>query len=208
MFEIGKRFKPDPALKKVYGTYLSLASVPPLIVAVVLPLAVSIYEPQLWREAWLFTLIPLIVVLACVGFAAYWISKYYDSIWFTLEKDEVVVERGVWWKMRHVVPYSRVMAVDTIQGPISRRFGLGSVYIYTAGYTGAAGGTAGPGTRGAEAVIWGVRNFNELRDVIISMVRGRPLLGAPEAVTRDVGLEILEELRRIRKAIEERRPAL
>jgi len=39
-------------------------------------------------------------------------------------------------------------------------------------------------------------------------VRGRPLLGAPEAVTRDVGLEILEELRRIRKAIEERRPAL
>jgi len=200
--KIGEKFKPHPNLKKVYGVYLLLAGVPVLIVLAILPLAMFIFEPQLWCEAWPFTLIPLIVALIAVGFVAYWIPKYYDSIWFVLEKDEVVVERGVWWRMKHVVPYSRVMSVDVIQGPISRRFGIGSVYVYTAGYTGPAGGTAGPGTRSAEATIWGIPNFTEVRDTIISMVRGRPLFGAPEAATRDVGSEILEELRKIRKALE------
>lgn len=185
-------------MKKVYGTYLLLAAIPVLIATVPPIWAVFVFEPQIWRATWPFTFIPLIIVLTVFGFAAYWIQKYYDSIWFTLEKDEVVVERGVWWKMRHVVPYSRVMSVDIIQGPISRGFGVGSVHVHTAGYTGPAGGTAGPGTRGAEAVIWGVTNFTEIRDAIISMVRGRPLFTAAP----DVGSELLEELRRIREILE------
>ncbi|MCS7114448.1 MAG: PH domain-containing protein [Candidatus Bathyarchaeota archaeon] len=157
-------------------------------------LAVFIFEPQIWRSAWPFTFIPLLGALAVFGFVAYWIPKYYDSIWYFLANDEVLVERGVWWKMKHVVPYSRVMSVDIIQGLLSRRFSLGSVHVHTAGYTGPAGGTAGPGTRGAEATIWGISNFTEIRDMIISIVRGRSLFGAPE--TRDMGLEILEELRK------------
>jgi hypothetical protein len=92
------------------------------------------------------------------------------------------------------------MSVDVIQGPISRHFGIGSVHVYTAGYTGPHGGTTGPGVRGAEACIWGVPNFVEIRDKIIEFVRGRPLLGAPGAP--GFGSEILEELRRIRKAVE------
>ena len=200
--KIGERFKPHPNLKKVYGVYLLLVSVPILVAAVIPPLAVFMFEPRLWREVWVFTFIPLIVALAAIGFVAYWIPKYYDSISYALEKDEVAVERGVWWKMKQVVPYSRVMSVDVIQGPISRRFGIGSVHVHTAGYTGPAGGSAGPGTRGAEATIWGIPNFTEVRDTMISVVRGRPLFGAPETITREIELEILEELKKIRKAIE------
>jgi len=200
--KIGEKFKPHPNLKKVYGVYLLFVAVPVLVATAIPPLAVFTFEPQLWREVWVFTFIPLIVALAVIGFVTYWIPKYYDSISYVLEKDEVVVERGVWWKMKHVVPYSRVMSVDVIQGPISRRFGIGSVHVHTAGYTGSAGGTAGPGTRGAEATIWGIPNFIEIRDTIISLVRVRPIFGAPETITRDIGSEILEELRKIRKAIE------
>lgn len=157
--KVGERFKPHPNLKKVYGVYLLLVAIP-IFIAAVLPIwAVFTFEPAIWRSAWLFTFIPLIGAFAVFGFVAYWIQKYYNSIYFALEKDEVVVERGVWWKMRHVVPYSRIMSIDIIQGPISRKFGLGSVHVYTAGYTGPAGGSAGPGARGAEAVIWGVTNF-------------------------------------------------
>ncbi|MEM4521039.1 MAG: PH domain-containing protein [Candidatus Bathyarchaeia archaeon] len=130
----------------------------------------------------------------------YWIKRYYDSIYFLLSKDEVVVERGVWWRMRHTVPYSRIMSVDVIQGPILRLFSLGSVHIHTAGYTGPAGGSAGPGTRGAEAVIWGAQNFNEVREAVLSMVRGRPLFAT--AAAPDTSREILEELRSIRKILE------
>lgn len=198
----GEKFKPHPNLKKVYGFYLLFVAVPILVATALLPLTVFTFEPQLWREVWPFTLTPLIVALAVIGFVAYWIPKYYDSISYVLEKDEVMVERGVWWKMKHVVPYSRVMSVDIIQGPISRSFGIGSVHVHTAGYTGPAGGTAGPGARGAEATIWGVSNFTEIRDTIIGMVRSRPLFGAAETAAPNIILEILEELRKIRKAVE------
>jgi hypothetical protein len=140
-------------------------------------------------------------VIAVVAFVAYWIQKYHASITYTLTSDEVLVERGVWWKMKHTVPYARVMSIDVIQGPLSRRFGIGSVQIYTAGYTGPAGGTAGPGSRGAEASIWGVTNFVEIRDTILGFVRNRPLFGRPGRETPDISLEILKELKSIRKAI-------
>lgn len=200
--KIGEKFKPHPNLKKVYGVYLSFVAIP-LLVATILPIwAVFTFAPKVWGVAWAFTFIPLIVVLTILSFVAYWIPKYYDSISYALEKDEAVTERGVWWKMKHVVPYSRVMSVDIIQGPISRRFGIGSVHVHTAGYTGPAGGTAGPGMRGAEVCIWGIPNFVETRDTIIGIVRGRPLFGVPGVVAPDISSEILEELRKIRKAVE------
>lgn len=201
MLKIGERFIPHPNLKRVYRVYLMLAAVP-MFIASLLPIwAVSTFEPEVWRFSWGYTFIPLIVVVFIVGFIAYWIPKYYHSISYTLTEDEVVVERGVWWKMKHLVPYARVMSVDIIQGPISRFFGLGSIHVHTAGYTGPAGGTSGPGTRGAEACIWGVQNFVEIRNIIIGFVRGKPLFAAPAA---DISLQILEELKKIREALEEK----
>ena len=100
--------------------------------------------------------------------------------------------------MKHVVPYGRVMSVDIIQGPISRRFSVGAVHVHTAGYTGPAGGTAGPGTRGAEATIWGIPDFVDVRNTIMDNVRQRPLFAGPKAGTHDFGPEILEELKAIR----------
>ena len=197
---IGEKFAPHPNLKKVYHTYLGLAAILPLF-ATLLPIwVVRVFEPVKWGEIWPYLLIPPSIVIMIIAFVAYWIRRYYSSITYTLTKDEVVVERGVWWRMKHVVPYARVMSLDVIQGPISRRFGIGSVQVYTAGYTGRAGGTAGPSTRGAEASIWGVPNFIEIRNTIIKSVRGRPLFGAPGAP--EVGSEMLKELRKIRKAVE------
>lgn len=200
--KVGEKFVPHPDLKKVYFVYLGLAAIIPLI-ATSLPIwATFTFAPEVWQVAWTYLFIPLAIVLIILGFVAYWILKYYGSISYTLKEDEVVVERGVWWKMKHVVPYARVMSVDVIQGPISRRFGIGSVQVHTAGYTGMRGGTAGPGARGAEAAIWGVPNFVEIRDAIIGFVRGRPLFGMPGVAAPDIGSEMLEELRKIRKAVE------
>jgi len=200
--KVGEKFSPHPNLKKIYYTYLVIIAIP-LLIGTLLPiLAVYTFAPDAWQLGWAYLFIPLIVVLAILSFIAYWISKYYASIFYVLKEDEVMVERGVWWKMRHVVPYARVMSVDIIQGPISRRFGVGSVQVHTAGYTGVRGGTAGPGARGAEAVIWGVPNFVEIRDAIIGFVRGRPLFGMPRVAGADVGSEMLKELKKIRKAVE------
>ena len=198
--KIGKKFVPHPNLKKVYYTYLGLTAIIPLIATLIPIWAVFTFAPG--EVAGAYLLILLIIELVIFGFLAYWISKYCRSISYTLKEDEVMVGRGVWWKMKHVVPYARVMSVDVIQGPISRHFGIGSVHVHTAGYTGMRGGTAGPGARGAEAAIWGVPNFVEIRDSIIGLVRGRPLFGMPRVAAPDIGQEMLKELRKIRKAVE------
>ncbi|MEM2757156.1 MAG: PH domain-containing protein [Sulfolobales archaeon] len=198
-FVVGERFKPHQNLKKVYYIYLLIVIIPLLLISVLLICFVHVSLPEAWSQIWPFTTIPLIAVATILVFILYWIPKYYDSLFFTLGADEVVVERGIWWRMKHTVPYSRIMSVDTIQGPLSRKFGLGSVYVYAAGYAGAVGGTAGPGTRGTEAVIWGITNFSEVRDAIIDKIRGRPLIERNEA--KDALLEILTELKKIRKAL-------
>lgn len=200
--KIGKKFAPHSNLKKVYYSYLGLVSIIPLLATSLPILLVPIFAPERLSVAMPFLFIPLTIVLVILGFIAYWIRRYYESISFTLKEDEVMLERGVWWKMKHVVPYARVMSVDIVQGPLSRRFGVGSVQVHTAGYTGTRGGTAGPGARGAEASIWGVPNFVDVRDTIIGLVRGRPLFGANRAAGADVSSEMLKELRKIRKAVE------
>lgn len=200
--KIGKKFAPNPNLKRVYYTYLGLVSIIPLLVTLLPIFLIYAFLPEIWQAFWPYLFIPLTIVLVILGFIAYWISRYYRSISYTLKEDEVMVERGVWWKMRHVVPYARVMSVDIIQGPISRHFGLGAVHVHTAGYTGSMGGTSGPGSRGAEASIWGVPNFEDIRDEIIQLVRGRPLFGGTAAGGKDAGSEMLKELKKIRKAVE------
>jgi hypothetical protein len=199
--KIGERFSPHLNLKRVYYVYLVLAAVIPLILSLLLPLVAFTYVPDIRQTPWPFVFIPLTVTLTVILFAAYWIPRYCSSISYMLSEEEVMVERGVWWKMKHVVPYARVMSVDIIQGPISRCFGVGSVHVHTAGYTGPAGGTAGPGTRGAEATIWGVPNFVDVRNTIIDSVRERPLFAAPRAGVRDLGSEILAELKAIKEIL-------
>ena len=173
----------------------------PLIVTIIPILAVPVFSPQVWQAAWFFICLPFVISVAIVVFTIYWIEKYFASITFTLTEGEVLVERGVWWKMKQMVPYGRVMSIDVIQGPISRKFGLGSIQVYTAGYTGPTGGTSGPGSRGAEAAIWGVKSFVEIKDAIMEQVRGRPLFAAYKAGVTDLNSEILKELKGIRKAV-------
>jgi hypothetical protein len=149
----------------------------------------------------IFYFLPLIVITI---FVSYWIPKYCRSIKYLLTENEVRVERGVWWKMRHAVPFSRIMSIDTIQGPLSRHFGIGTLDIYTAGYTGRAGGGSGPSVRRAEASIMFVPNFLELREEILNIVKGRSLFGASGTLSEVLGQQILEELKEIRKLLSSR----
>lgn len=193
--EIGNRFKPHPNLIKVYHIYLLIVATL-LFLSSLIPLLVIYYTmPNTWIWAWPYTLIPPLTVVLVSIFISYWIRRYYDSIWYTIAEDGVAVERGVWWKMKHFVPYSRIMSVDIIQGPISRRFRIGSVFIYTAGYTGPSGGKG----KRAEAEIIGIDNFLEMRDLIINMVKGRPLFTIERG---SIEQKILEEVERIRKILE------
>lgn len=188
-------FKPHPHMVVLYRIYLAFFAIPLMLCGIVVSWLVYIFEPT-------YFLVPVIVffapIVAAVCFVLYWSSRYYKSVTFHLTGDEVVVERGVWWRVKSTVPYARVMSVEVVQGPISRRLGIATVDIYTAGYTGVSGGTAGPKSRRAEASFIHIPNYIEVREKVLSLVRGRPLFGV-SGVTSDVLTEL-----RIRELLEKK----
>jgi membrane protein YdbS with pleckstrin-like domain len=197
-----KQFGAHPNLKRLYAIYAFggffigifwWAATAFFIAWVILPIDPSI---TIW-------VIVAVLVLAGtpIAVAAYWIPTFYKTIKFTLEDDEIIVEKGVWWKVKSVVPYNRVTNINIDQGPISRTFGLAKLTIQTAGFSMGSGG----GGRAAEATIFGIQNFEEIREVILEMVRGfKPVaVEAAADIKRpyDVNLEILKELQKIRKEL-------
>ncbi len=196
-----KEYGADRELKKLYLVYLGIVLVGgflwwliPVVVIVMLSL-----------EMWIGVMVALssfVSLLIVVGFVLYWIPKFYSSITYVLEDDKITVKKGVWWKTKSFVSYNRITNINIYQGPISRRFGLGKLSIQTAGFS----GTSSSGARVAEAVIFGIKNFEEIKDIIIKSVKGMK----PEAIeaeaetkpTKDINHQILSELRKIRKAVE------
>ena len=198
--KIGEKFRPHVDFKKLYYSYLLILSTTVFLLAVLPALiAVFLYRPSI--EAVAISAGILFPFMLAVGFAAFWIPKYYHSILYLFTEGEIIVEKGVWWRHKSTVPYNRITNIDVVQGPISRRFSLGKVRVQTAGYSAAGGGGAI-----AEASIIGVKNFDEIRDFVLKLVRGlRPVAveAAFEAITpRKTAKEMLDELRKIREILE------
>ena len=198
--KIGEKFGPNPDFRKLYYSYLLIPSAI-LLISTILPALIAAFLYLPLTSALIVTALLLFPFLLVAGFIAFWIPKYYSSISYVFTQSEIVVERGVWWKHKSTVPYNRITNIDIVQGPVSRRFGLGNVRVQTAGYS-----VTGSYGRVAEASIFGVKNFEEIRDFIINLVRGlRPVAveagveaAAPEEATR----QMLAELRKIREILE------
>ena len=199
---IEREFGADPDLKTLYQVYLAIVLLGgflwwmiPTVVFVMLAFDMQIGVVV----AALSSFVPLIIV---AGFTLYWIPKFHSSINYVLEDDKITVTKGVWWKTKSFVPYNRITNVNIYQGPISRHFGLGKLSIQTAGFSGATSS----GGKVAEAVILGIRNFEEVKDIVMRFVKGLK----PEAVeaegevkpSKDMNQQILSELRKIRKAVQ------
>jgi len=161
---LAREFGVDVGLRGLYGVYFVLVLFFGFLWWMV-PVGVV-----LWFEVGAVFAVGLFVpVVAVGGFVLFWIPRFCGSVRFVLEDDKVVVVKGVWWRSESFVPYNRITNVNVFQGPISRRFGLGKVSIQTAGFSATSGG----GGKVAEAVIFGIKNFEEVKDVVLEFVRGR-----------------------------------
>jgi len=196
-----KEFGADSELKSLYLVYLGIVLLGgflwwmiPIVVFVVLS-----YEMWIGVVVALSCFVPLLIA---AGVTLYWVPKFYSSITYILQDDKITVTRGVWWKTKSFVPYNRITNINIYQGPISRRFGLGKLSIQTAGFS----GTSSSGVKVAEAVIFGVKNFEEIKDIINNYVKGiKPQAIEAEAElkpSKDMNQQILAELRKIRKVLQ------
>ncbi|MFB0522456.1 MAG: PH domain-containing protein [Candidatus Bathyarchaeia archaeon] len=200
--KIGEASKPDRELMRLYYTYLLVVDLV-IFMGVILPVVVAAFLTLSLDQVVIVSSSAIFPFLAVVFLIAFWIPKYYDSISYTFTGDEIMIERGVYWKHKSTVPYNRVTNIDIVQGPLSRRVGVGKVRVQTAGYS-----TASSGGATAEAQIFGVTNYEEIRDFILVKVRGRkPVAVEAEAeipTPKEDTKMVLAELRKIRKLLEER----
>ena len=201
MADINEQIRPHPNLKKLYYAYLAIATI--IFLAWILPATAAAFIFLPFNSALIVAASLLVPLFFSIVFIWYWTTRYYASISYTLTDNEIVVHKGVWWKKKSYVPYNRITNINIIQGPISRRFQLGTVLIQTAGFSGAAGSA---GARPAEAVIFGVKNFEEMKDKVMNFVREiRPVAVEARAealAPQDINRQILAELKKISKALE------
>lgn len=65
-------------------------------------------------------------------------GRRYRAWGYAEGEDELAIKRGIWTRVRTIVPFGRVQHIDIAQGPLERRFGLATLILHTAGTRGAA----------------------------------------------------------------------
>ena len=86
--------------------------------------------------AWLYALLPFVWLAAIILLAWHahrWPRLDYQHTSYRMDGLGLEIRRGVYWRARIHVPRSRVQHTDVSQGPVERRYGLGTLVIYTAG---------------------------------------------------------------------------
>ena len=75
----------------------------------------------------------LALVLLGLWHALRWPARAYAHTFYRVDDQGIEIRKGVYWRVVINVPRSRVQHIDVSQGPIERRYGLGTLVIYTAG---------------------------------------------------------------------------
>lgn len=189
MKKIGEEFGPVPQFKTLYYIYF---------MAIFVFAILSWMVPIMLFAPFIITMILGVPILVIFIVTIYWIPKFWNTMKYMLTDKEIVWRRGVWFKNTGIVPYNRITNVDITQGPVSRSFGIASVKIQTAGYSAASG-------RSSEIKIEGMRNFEELREIIIGFVRGKKPVAVEAYDDGDSESRVVSELVKIRKLLEKKR---
>ncbi len=147
--------RPSPRLKFLYRIYLLI-----VVWLLVLPLLVSVVLLTTPAMSLFFSVPALIMVLIVL----YWIPKFHNSILYMFTDREIIMKRGVCIQQTSTVPYSRIINVEIIRGPISRSLGFSNLRVCTAG-------SSASGESVAKLLIRGIEDPDELRKLIMERMR-------------------------------------
>lgn len=75
------------------------------------------------------------VLLALIGFSLswFWPAAAYRHLRFGVDETGIVIQHGVFFRSHVALPRVRIQHTDVSQGPLQRRFGVGTLKFYTAG---------------------------------------------------------------------------
>jgi membrane protein YdbS with pleckstrin-like domain len=182
---INEEFRPSPYYKR----YLYASFILVFIVGIL-----SWYLPMLIFADPYVSLVAGIIILPFLVIWVIWIPLYYASVKYRLTDDEILWNRGVWFRATGIVPYGRITNIDIVQGPLMRFLLIYTLKIQTAGYSGQAA---------SEIKIEGLIEPEPVRQMIRARVRGMTADGTGSAAEGTQFEEaVLSELVRIRELLE------
>ncbi|MFT3788384.1 MAG: PH domain-containing protein [Tepidisphaeraceae bacterium] len=97
-------------------------------IAIIVDVATARHHPA-WPAPLVGGIAAVVLIALQVGFA----QAAYLRFRFALTDRELLVEQGVFWRVRRCVPRGRVQHVDLQSGPIDRALSLMQVHIFVAG---------------------------------------------------------------------------
>jgi membrane protein YdbS with pleckstrin-like domain len=196
----------DPATKKVwrvkgtvvFGLIWLLTSVSTFLGWFYTPVS----DPNRYITIWVFIIATIFLLIIFIIYNL-WIIMYYPRYSYALGKEGILINRGIWWKYKRTIPYSRIQHISIDQGPFEQIFKIYRVNSYTAGTGSMGGASAGSNITGPEGQILGVKNPEPMKEEIMKYVMESRLgNGITDIKSSSVSTEILEELRAIRKNLE------
>lgn len=119
----------DPAIRSVWTIRIAIAALVLFGAAVVVDVGVLGGGARA-VPAGVPTLAALVLGAAWVLLVPRWRYRFWR---FALREEELLLERGIWTRVRTVVPLRRVQHLDVAQSVIERPFGLGRLIVHTAG---------------------------------------------------------------------------
>jgi membrane protein YdbS with pleckstrin-like domain len=121
------RFVSVERIAGMIGTGIASAGI---VAGVAVPVLAATLSPSIDR---LLLGVGAVIILGLLARAWIWpeVAHRYRS--YTVSPASIEIRKGVLWRRVASVPRTRVQHTDVSQGPLERRFGLGTLVIYTAG---------------------------------------------------------------------------
>ena len=184
--------RPERGQRTVWLIHWSLVFFPVFIPCFILIFIVNALAFAICSAAWLVFMLPFL----------FWIPAYFRSLEYSITADVVKGQKGVFWKRFATVPYHKITNVDITQGPLQRKYHVGTIHCQTAGAGGQQGATA-------ELKMEGMKDLEGLKEAVMVKVGSSAIAGTatlPKGAKAEDNSEtlghILKELTAIRQLLE------
>jgi membrane protein YdbS with pleckstrin-like domain len=141
-------------------------------------IAITVASPL----AGMLLLVPALILAVLPDIVVYVaLHLRYDTTWYVMSSRSLRIRSGIWVLREMTVTFENVQNIGVTQGPLMRYFGIKHLVVETAGAAGSGGQHGGGENR---AVLEGLADADEVRELILARVRASRSAGlGDEAAT-------------------------
>jgi membrane protein YdbS with pleckstrin-like domain len=123
-------------------------------------------------QAAMVLLVPALLIAVLPDIVVYVaLQLRYDTTWYVMSARSLRIRRGIWVLREMTITFENVQNIKVTQGPLMRYFGIKNLVVETAGAAAPKAGREGGGAPENQAVLEGLDNADEIRDLIMTRVR-------------------------------------